>query len=129
MPTVGKLKKNPDDENEIRDVRRFRDAGRCHVTPLVTFPPDVALAVVNSLSNVVRRAHTSKAALTPDDDAIVRAQTFEEGDVYMLASPFDGYFAKPLDIVSLLAYLCDLKDNGPLGDGRLPGGRADQGRA
>jgi hypothetical protein len=93
MSTVGKLKENPDDENETRDLRRFRDSGRCHVTALITFPPEVALVVVNSLSDIVQRAHASTVALSPDDNGIIRAQTFEEGEVYMLASPFDGYFA------------------------------------
>jgi hypothetical protein len=42
---------------------------------------------------VVRRAHAAPAANQPDADGIVRAQTFEEGDVYMLAAPYEGYFA------------------------------------
>ena len=101
------------DENEVvRDVRQFSDAGRCHVTPLATFPPAVALAVVDSLGEIVPRAHASKVALTPDDDGIVRAQTFEEGDVYMIASPFDGYFAD--------RYLMDFYDV----DAGLPPARA-----
>ena len=87
------LKRSADDENEIHNVLAFRDPGQCHVTPVATFEPEVALAVVGALSRVVQQAHVSPAAVTPDGDGIVRAQIFEEGDVYMLASPFDGYFA------------------------------------
>lgn len=71
----------------------FRDAGQCRVTPVATFSPDVALAVVSALSDIVRRAHRSAAATSTNADGIRRAQVFEEGDVYMLVAPFDGYFA------------------------------------
>jgi hypothetical protein len=93
MSTVKKLKTNPDLEDEIRDVRRFHDAGFCHVTPVATFPPEVGQAVVDSLCNIVRAAHNNEATSIPDENGIVRAQIFEEGDVYMLAAPFEGYFA------------------------------------
>jgi hypothetical protein len=87
------MKAAPDDENEIRDVLSFRDAGQCHATPVARFEPDVALAVVTALAGVVRRAHASPAGTRPDEQGIVRAQTFEEGHVYMLCSPWPGYFA------------------------------------
>ncbi|MFI5907238.1 hypothetical protein [Dactylosporangium sp. NPDC051541] len=87
------LKHTPDDENEIQDVLAFRDQGRCHATPVATFPPEVALAVVSTLMGIVRRAHASQAATRPGDEGIVRAQVFEEGYVYMLEAPFEGYFA------------------------------------
>ncbi|KAF0961813.1 hypothetical protein MLGJGCBP_05038 [Rhodococcus sp. T7] len=90
---TGMLKRGPDDENEVQDVLNFRDAGQCHVTPVATFAPDVALGVVDALCKVVRQAHASPAAMGSAGDGIVRAQTFEEGDVYMLESPFEGYFA------------------------------------
>jgi len=88
-----KLKNNSDALNEFHDVTEFHDAGACRVTPVAQFDPDVAQTVVTTLSNLVRTAHATAAASTPDGDGIVRAQTFEEGDVYMLESPFDGYFA------------------------------------
>ena len=87
------LKYVPDDENEIHDLMAFRDPGQNHVTPVARFEPDVALAVVRTLAQVVQRAHRSPQATKPDHEGIVRAQTFEEGEVYMLAAPYDGYFA------------------------------------
>ncbi|AUG77881.1 hypothetical protein CFP65_3073 [Kitasatospora sp. MMS16-BH015] len=90
---TGAMKYQPDDENEVHDVVGFRDPSRNRVTPVVRFPPAVALAVVEALAGVVRQAHRTPEATTADADGIVRAQTFEEGDVYMLAPPFDGYFA------------------------------------
>ncbi|MFF2393287.1 hypothetical protein [Nocardia sp. NPDC058114] len=87
------LKRAPDDENETRNVLTFQDGGRCRVTPVAKFAPEVALAVVETLSGIVRSGHKSPVATRSDGDGVVRAQTFEEGDVYMLESPFDGYFA------------------------------------
>lgn len=90
MPT---MKHTPDDENEVHDVLAFEDPGNCVVTPVTQFPPDIALAVTDSLRTLVQAAHRSPAATTPDADGITRAQTFEEGDVYMLASPYEAYEA------------------------------------
>jgi hypothetical protein len=87
------LKKNPDALDEVLDVGEFRDAASCRVTPVAQLEPDVAQAVVATLSRIVRVAHRTPAAAAVDGDGIVRAQTFEEGDVYMLEAPFDGYFA------------------------------------
>ncbi|QHC31818.1 MULTISPECIES: acyl carrier protein [unclassified Streptomyces] len=87
------LKKAPDELNEVHDVASFSDAGRCRVTPVARFAPAVAQAVVDTLTGLVRTAHETSDATTCDADGIVRAQTFEEGDVYMLEAPFDGYFA------------------------------------
>lgn len=90
---VDRMKVAADDENEIWDVGSFEDSARNRVTPVVQFPPEIALAVVEALAGVVRKAHASEVATTADGDGIVRAQSFEEGEVYMLESPFDGYFA------------------------------------
>lgn len=49
--------------------------------------------MVTTLSDLVRAAHRAPGATTADRDGIIRAQTFEEGDVYLLESPFDDYFA------------------------------------
>src|SRR5690606_17166942 len=87
------LKQQADDDNEIHDVATFQDAGRNAVTPVAQFPEPVALAVVNAFADIVTRAGQSAAATTPDSDGIVRSQTFEEGDVYMIEKPFDGFFA------------------------------------
>lgn len=88
-----RLKFIADAENEIHDLANFEDPARNQVTPVVQFPADIALAVVDALATIVRKAHASEIATTADDDGIVRAQSFEEGEVYMLESPFDGYFA------------------------------------
>ncbi|MFE6311721.1 hypothetical protein [Streptomyces rochei] len=88
-----RLKETPDEINEVHDVISFRDSGRCRVTAVAKFEPDVAKAVVNALADIVRTAHKSPTATSTDEDGIVRAQSFEEGDVYMLDAPFDGFFA------------------------------------
>lgn len=87
------LKQVPDDENEIQDLLTFKDAGQCRATPVATFSPEVAHAVVETLTDIVRRGHASPAATRPDSHGVVRAQVFEEGYVYMLSAPCDDYFA------------------------------------
>ncbi|MDT0441415.1 hypothetical protein [Streptomyces johnsoniae] len=87
------MKVSADAENEVHDVARFTDAARCVVTPVLELPADAALVVVGAFARLVRNAKSSAAATTPDGDGIVRSQTFEEGDVYMLEAPFDGFFA------------------------------------
>lgn len=88
------MKLHPDDEDEIHDVTTFEDPSQNHVTPVALWPAEVAQPVVDHLAGIVRAAHRSPAATSPEGEAgIVRAQTFEEGDVYMLEAPFDGYFA------------------------------------
>ncbi|MGW6727149.1 hypothetical protein ACWF9G_14720 [Nocardia sp. NPDC055029] len=88
-----RIKHAADDENEIHEVAGFADAGRNTVTPVASLPAEVALVVVRTFADIVRKAKTIHAATTPDADGIVRAQTFEEGDVYMVEKPFDGFFA------------------------------------
>lgn len=87
------MKIHADDENEIHDVASFVDLGQNVVTPVLQLPEQLALPLVHAFAGIVRRSHYSGAATTPDEDGITRAQTFEEGDVYMLGKPFDGYFA------------------------------------
>jgi hypothetical protein len=88
-----RIKNSADDENEIHNIADFVDPARNVVTPVAQFPNDVALAVVQAFAGIVRRAKSSRTATTPDADGVVRSQTFEEGDVYMIEKPFDGYFA------------------------------------
>ena len=97
-----RMKIKADDQNEVRDVASFQDPARNQLTPVVQFPAEIALAVVEALAAIVRKSHASQTATTADCDGIVRAQSFEEGEVYMLASPFDEYFAD--------RYLMDLYD-------------------
>ncbi|WP_263166096.1 hypothetical protein [Streptomyces sp. SCSIO ZS0520] len=87
------LKNNPDDENEVHDLDNFEDAGSCIVTPVASLPAIAANALVAAMAQVVRNGHAVETALTPDNDGVVRAQYFEEGLVYMLAKPMDGYSA------------------------------------
>lgn len=91
--TANPLKANPDDENEVHDLDEFQDAGACIVTPVASLPAVAANALVHAMAKVVRDGHVAETALTPDDDGVVRAQYFEEGHVYMLAKPTDGYTA------------------------------------
>ncbi|MBH0781470.1 hypothetical protein IT779_34890 [Nocardia sp. NEAU-351] len=88
-----RIKNAADDENEIHDVTDFRDAGRNVVTPVAVFPPEVALVVVSTFAGIVRAARSVAATTVPDADGIVRSQTFEEGEVYLIEKPFDGFFA------------------------------------
>lgn len=87
------MKVHADDENEIHDVVNFVDPAQNVVTPVLQLPANLSLPLVQAFAALVRRAHVSDAATTPDDDGITRAQVFEEGDVYMLEKPFDGYFS------------------------------------
>ncbi|MGN2641951.1 hypothetical protein ACTD5D_38470 [Nocardia takedensis] len=90
---MSRIKQVADDENEVHRVADFVDAGSNAVTPVATFPPEVALAVVQAFAGIVRTAKSAPAATTPDADGVVRSQTFEEGDVYLIEKPFDGFFA------------------------------------
>ncbi|MBF6384021.1 hypothetical protein [Nocardia farcinica] len=91
--TEPRIKHHADDENEIHDLASFQDAGRNVVTPVAQLAPEVADAVVGAFAQIVRAAKASPAATTPDRDGIMRSQVFEEGDVYMVETPFDGFFA------------------------------------
>ncbi|WP_330174938.1 hypothetical protein OG875_16155 [Streptomyces sp. NBC_01498] len=87
------MKHEANDENEVHDVAEFTDAARNVVTPVLQLPEEIALAVVDAFTKVVRDAKRSESATTRDKDGISRFQTFEEGDVYMLEAPFDDFFA------------------------------------
>lgn len=87
------MKHHADDENEIHDVATFQDPAVNVVTPVLQLPPELSLPLVGAFAGIVRAAHASRAATAPDEDGVTRAQAFEEGDVYMLEKPFDGYFA------------------------------------
>lgn len=88
-----RMKHEANAENEVHDVAEFTDAARNVVTPVLQLPEDIALAVVNAFTKVVRDAKRSESATTQNQDGITRFQTFEEGDVYMLEAPFDDFFA------------------------------------
>lgn len=89
----GLMKTAPDDENEVHDVLAFRDPGNCHITPILQFPGPIAQAVTDALRRIVQAAHHSDVATAPNSNGITRAQTFEEGDVYMTSAPYTGFFA------------------------------------
>ncbi|NUT19792.1 MAG: hypothetical protein HOV77_11435 [Hamadaea sp.] len=90
---IDAIKHIPDAENEIHDLAAFKDFGYCVLTPIVRFDAAVALGLVTTLAGVVRTGHATQAAHVRDGEGIVRAQTFEEGAVYMVAPPFDGFAA------------------------------------
>ncbi|WP_235514067.1 hypothetical protein [Deinococcus sp. Leaf326] len=85
------MKQHADDEDEVHDVANFVDPGRNVVTPVLLLSPELAERLVWAFARIVRTSHGARAARSPDEDGIIRAQEFEEGDVYMLEKPFDGY--------------------------------------
>ncbi|MBR7675960.1 hypothetical protein KDA82_23700 [Streptomyces daliensis] len=87
------MKESPDHEDEILDVERHQDPSRNRLTPVVQLPPDVALSVVEALARLVRAAHRTERERPTPDGVLRQAQEFEEGDVFMLEPPFEGYFA------------------------------------
>ncbi|MGY4970543.1 hypothetical protein [Streptomyces sp. NEAU-S7GS2] len=91
--TTGRMKQSPDHEDEILDVRRHQDPGRNQLTPVVQLPPDVALSVVDALAGLVRAAHHTEQTHPTPAGVLKQAQEFEEGDVFMLEPPFEGFFA------------------------------------
>jgi hypothetical protein len=93
MPADTPMKSVADDLNEVRSLEDFQDAGHCVVTPVVQFDSRTAAAIVNALVSVVRKSHQLRVTVTADLDGITRAQTFEEGDVYMLERPFERFHA------------------------------------
>lgn len=90
---MGRMKVVPDNENEVSELEAHRDPQSNRVTPVVQLPPDVALTIVTLLAGMVRTAHAREAAAPTPAGELKRAQEFEEGDVYMLEAPFDGFFA------------------------------------
>ncbi|WP_413098471.1 hypothetical protein [Streptomyces sp. Inha503] len=91
--TTGRMKRSPDHEDEILDVRGHLDPDRNRLTPVVQLPPETALTVVDALSGLVRAAHREEAERPAPTGELKRAQIFEEGDVFMLEPPFPGFFA------------------------------------
>lgn len=86
------MKAIADDENETRLMSQHTEEGCTHLTPVIRLPEHAAQAVVDALSEIVRTGHSQ-----PDrwviEGVIEQAQVFEEGYVFMLEPPFDGYFA------------------------------------
>lgn len=93
MTTDDRMKAEADHENELRDVQEHTEDSRCVITPLLMLPPDAALAVVSALTEVVAMGHHDEQVTPTPEGEIRRAQTFEEGEVYMSSPPYEGYFA------------------------------------
>ncbi|GAA1163034.1 hypothetical protein GCM10009654_19670 [Streptomyces hebeiensis] len=91
--TTGRMKRSPDVEDEVLDVTHHQDPGRNRLTPVVQLPSDAALAVVDALAGLVRSAHRREEAGPAPAGTLKQAQVFEEGDVFMLEPPFEGFFA------------------------------------
>lgn len=47
--TTGRMKRSPDHEDEVLDVRGHRDPDRNRLTPVVQLPPKTALTVIDAL--------------------------------------------------------------------------------
>ena len=92
-PNGSGMKRNPDDENEVRPEGDHYDLQPNRVTPVVRFEPQVALAVVTALASLVQRGHAMELAQPTPPGELQRAQLFEEGHVYLIEPPFEGYFA------------------------------------
>ncbi|MFD0501220.1 hypothetical protein [Streptomyces rhizosphaericus] len=60
--TIGRMKRSPDHEDEILDIRGHRDPDRNRLTPVVQLPPETALTVVDALSGLVRAAHRGRGS-------------------------------------------------------------------
>lgn len=89
-----RMKADPDNTDEVHDVTTFTDGGANVITPvMLDMPPEVSLYLTERLAGLVQAAHSNGWAMNPNADGITRAQVFEEGDVFMLEAPFDGYFA------------------------------------
>lgn len=91
--TTGRMKQSADHEDEILDIRQHEDAGRNQLTPVVQLPPEAALTVVDALAGLVRSAHRTEESSPTPPGVLKEAQEFEEGDVFLLEPPFEGYFA------------------------------------
>lgn len=85
------MKLDPDNEDEVHDPLTHRDPDRNRITPLIRLSSLAATELVSKLAGIVRSAHAHYGSRRPDEDGVTRAQTFEEGDVYMIAKPFDEY--------------------------------------
>lgn len=90
---MSRMKQTPDNENEFIGFRGYNDPQANRLTPVIQFPPEVALEIVSRLAGLVRQAHAIESAHPTPDGEIQRAQEFEEGNVYMLEAPFEGFFA------------------------------------
>ncbi|MFB9904308.1 hypothetical protein [Allokutzneria oryzae] len=100
----GRMKRTPDHEDEILDIRRHQDPSRNRLTPVVQLPPVAAQAVVDALTGLVRAAHDRERLSPTPQGELKEAQEFEEGDVFMVEPPFEGFFAD--------RYLMDFYDTG-----------------
>lgn len=89
--TLDPMKRHADDENEIHNVAAHVDPARNVVTPVLQLSAELASQIVWAFARIVRAGHASRDARSPNLDGIIRAQEFEEGDVYMLEAPFDDY--------------------------------------
>ena len=88
-----RMKEHPDDENEVHSLSRHQDNDVNRMTAVLTLAPEAALAVVDALAAVVRLANAAEEERPTPPGELQRAQVFEEGHVYLLEPPFDGYFA------------------------------------
>ncbi len=91
--SMARMKHSPDTVNEVRRAETHNDPQSNRLTPVIQFSPVVARAIVDGLAGLVQAAHAAERNTPTVAGEIARAQEFEEGDVYMLEAPFEGYFA------------------------------------
>lgn len=91
---MSKMKYVPDAENEVHSQTGCRGPA-CVVTPICALVPEAADALTEAFANVVRAGHRDKDNLPSSANglSIVRAQNFEEGAVFMVGSPWQGFAA------------------------------------
>lgn len=87
------MKVQPDYEDESYDVTRHQDESTNVITAVAQFPTEVIMPIIEKFTALVRRGHEIEAKDPTPAGMLKRAQEFEEGDVYMLEAPYEGYFA------------------------------------
>ena len=88
-----RMKVSPDTVNEVHPASDHKDPQSNCLTPVIQFPPEVAKVIVEAIAGLVRAAHEAERVAPTPSGNLIRAQEFEEGDVYMLEAPFEGFFA------------------------------------
>lgn len=87
------MKRVADDIDEFYAAKDHTDPSANRITALISWPPAVAQAVVEAMAGIVQIGHAIERRIPTPAGDLVRAQVFEEGDVYMSEEPFEGYFA------------------------------------
>jgi hypothetical protein len=90
---MDQMKVQPDYEDESYDVTRHMDESTNVITAVAQFPTEVIMPIIDKFTQLVRTGHEIEKRDPTPAGMLKRAQEFEEGDVYMLEAPYEGYFA------------------------------------